>query len=43
MIISFILKNLKYMSSIKTKFIDHKNGPPENLFLNERDIIPSDG
>ena len=29
----------KYMfNSIKTKFVDYKNGPPENLFLNEREL-----
>lgn len=33
-----VLKSLKRMSSIKTKFIDYKVGGPENLFLNEREL-----
>lgn len=43
MILSTLRKNLKYMiSSVKTKFIDYKPGPPQNLFLNERQIKPSE-
>ena len=25
-------------ASVKTKFVDYKEGPPENLFVNEREI-----
>ncbi len=30
-------------SSMKTKFIDYKEGPAENLALSERELHPTDG
>ena len=38
MILSHLSKLHKMFASLKTKFVDYKEGPPENLFLNEREL-----
>ena len=43
MIFSHLSKAKRMFASVKTKFIDYKQGPPDNLFVNERDIsLPED-